>query len=72
MRHGNVQPFSVTTGLYGWPVDGTSGGIVSGLVCDIGSGNAAIATLLTDTAAAAALTAVVLRKKFRLETILFA
>jgi hypothetical protein len=70
MRHGNVQPFKVTTGLDVRPVDGESGGIVSGFVWSTGSGNAAIAALLTDTAAVT-LTAAVLRKKFRLETISF-
>ena len=31
MRHGSVQPFSVTTGLYGRPFEGASGGCVVGL-----------------------------------------
>ena len=57
MRQGSVQPLSVTTGLYGRPVLGTSGGIVSALVCMTGSGSAAIATLLTEAAAAAAVMA---------------
>ena len=64
MRHGSVQPFSVTTGLYGRPVDGTSGGIVSGLVWITGSGSAAIATLLTEAAAAAAVIAAPRPKNF--------
>src|SRR5881396_2545782 len=54
MRQGRVQPLSVTTALYGRPVLGTSGGIVSGLVWITGSGSAAIATLLTLVAAMAA------------------
>jgi len=54
MRHGKVHPFNVTTGLYGRPVLGINGDMVSGVVCVTGSGKAAIATLLTDVAVTAA------------------
>src|SRR5688572_22506859 len=53
MRQGQVQPLSVTTGLYGRPVEGTSGGMVSGLSWITGSGIAASAALLTAVADAA-------------------
>jgi hypothetical protein len=53
IRHGKVQPLSVTTGLYGRPELGTSGALVSADVCITGSGNAAMATLLTEAAATA-------------------
>ena len=33
IRHGSVQPFSVTTGLYGRPLAGGSGGCIAGDDC---------------------------------------
>ena len=53
MRQGAVQPLSVTTGLYGRPVVGCSGGAVSALVWMTGSGSAARAARLTEAAATA-------------------
>src|SRR5688572_18340185 len=47
MRHGRVHPFSVTTGLYGRPAAGTSGGWVAALLADAASGTAPIAARLT-------------------------
>src|SRR5512134_559675 len=47
IRHGSVQPLSVTTGLYGRPFGGASGGWVAGLVCTGASGSEAACTRLT-------------------------
>jgi len=66
MRQGKVQPLSVTTGLYGRPFGGASGGMVLGVVWSTGSGKAAIATLLTLAAAMAPVMAPAPLKKLRL------
>ncbi len=47
MRQGQLQPLSVTTGWYGRPVSGISGGAVLAWVMLTGSGTAAKATRLT-------------------------
>jgi len=47
MRHGSVQPFSVTTGLYGRPFGGASGGCVAALPCVGASGSDAAPTRVT-------------------------
>src|SRR3989338_1166897 len=47
MRQGKVQPLRVTTGLYGRPVVGTSGGAVSTDVWMTGSGKPASAERAT-------------------------
>src|SRR5690606_34453768 len=69
IRHGSVQPFSVTTGQYGRPLEGESGGIVPGSVRTTGSGRAAIAAFATEAAATAPVTAVAPRKNSRREAI---
>src|SRR3569623_443565 len=53
MRHSSVQPFSVTTGLLGQPLDGISGGWGSALSMLTISGSAAWAAGLTVATAAA-------------------
>src|SRR5688500_4263832 len=65
MRHGSVQPLIVTTGWYGRPAEGSSGGCVAAVVCIGASGTAPIAALLT----AAAVTSPAARRKLRLEFI---
>src|SRR5512134_2461343 len=73
IRNGSVQPFSVTTGLYGRPAPvtpaGRYGGCVSGPVWITGSGSEAIATLLTEAAPATAVIALAPRMNSRREVI---
>src|SRR5450830_1766240 len=47
IRHGSVQPFSVTTGLYGRPFDGTNGACVAADDCIGASGSEAAPALVT-------------------------
>jgi len=70
MRHGKVQPLRVTTGLYGRPLEGSSGGMVSGLSWETISGSAAIATLLTEATAVAAAIEAPARKIWRRDVII--
>jgi hypothetical protein len=64
MRQGKVQPLSVTTGLYGRPELGGSGGCVLGDDCTAASGTEAAPALLTAAAPSTAALAV-LRKLLR-------
>src|SRR5512145_899697 len=50
MRNGRVQPLRVTTGLYGRPALGASGGAVAGPGATAASGTAPIAARLTPAA----------------------
>src|SRR6266545_4939460 len=58
MRHGSVQPFSVTTALYGRPLGGVSGACVTALSCVGASGSDAAPARVTRPAPAMAAPAV--------------
>ena len=68
MRHGALQPLSVTTGLNGRPVGGAGGGMVVGVVTICASGIEAAPALETSPAAS---TVVAPAKNVLRETISF-